>query len=294
MKRVFAIYLASICIISIYAQHSVGVSTAGALAWQLDDIPVTSPAPGGGCEVGFNYHFRYKHFILQTGIGVSQTWAVQNIDSLHKSHQSMYDTEGVPFVYNSTITQRTDKACITEISMPVLLGIEINRTFYALVGTKLVLPVFASAYQKASLCTWGDYNGRYYEDFFNMPEHGYFTQNISSKNKQISFAPDIRGCLEVGGVVPLNINSQKYKHSSPKLHIGAFVEYGFLNAQKNNVSQRLTDVNYSQYIQVKMNHVYASDVSSNAHINNLRVGLRFTLLFPVAPVYDKNCNCPQY
>lgn len=56
------------------------------------------------------------------------------------------------------------------------------------------------------------------------------------------------------------------------------------------------DVDYSKYMSVKLNHIYTTLSSSVASVNNLRIGLRASLLFPVADggSRHKKCMCIDY
>lgn len=57
------------------------------------------------------------------------------------------------------------------------------------------------------------------------------------------------------------------------------------------------DVDYSKYMSVSLNHIYTTLSSSVASVNNLRIGLRASLLFPISDVNSskhKKCMCIDY
>ncbi len=129
----------------------------------------------------------------------------------------------------------------------------------------------------------------FYEDFFDMPQHGYANGQPAKTIGQADFSYDIRACVELGGRWPLSGALGK-KSLSTQLEVGLFAEYGVLNTLKNG-DNNLVDVDYTKYMSVKMNHIYTTLSSSSASVNNLRIGLRASLLFPVADVNSRRKKC---
>ena len=53
-----------------------------------------------------------------------------------------------------------------------------------------------------------------------------------------------------------------------------------------------TTADWSQYLSVSLNHIYASDEAAKARANMFFFGVRLTLLFPVATSPDQyKCRC---
>jgi hypothetical protein len=58
----------------------------------------------------------------------------------------------------------------------------------------------------------------------------------------------------------------------------------------NNV-KRLTEERFTPFMDVEMNHVYTTLNRDQTNINNLRVGVRVAVLFPVAKGKNPFCRC---
>ena len=67
-----------------------------------------------------------------------------------------------------------------------------------------------------------------------------------------------------------------------------------LNVLKSGGAE-LINIDYLQPLNSKMNHIYSTQLSSNAFVNNLRIGLRIALLLPmtddVGGRKNKDCMC---
>lgn len=273
---------------TVKAQHYVGAMMDGAMGWQLDKEELTTPQLGGGASVGGLYQMQYDRFLLQTGLGASQVWLSQSLDTVLIARERI-DSEGYAFTYRGELTNRIDKVMATEIMVPFMLGTKIG-SFHLMVGAKCAITILGYSAQQAQLTTAGDYGDRYYGPLENMPQHGFFTRKEVASKDTMSFRPDVRLCAEVGWSWALT--KEPVKIGSPILQVGAFVEYGILNPLKhtNNVKAIAEDY-YSPFMDVKMNHIYTTLSREQTTINNLRVGLRVAVLFPVAKGRNPFCRC---
>lgn len=273
------------------AQHYVGAMVDGAAAWQFDreeNAELTTPKLGGGASVGGVYQYQYDKFLVQMGLGASQVWLRQGLDTL-PIERAMNDTEGFPFTYYGSLTNRIDQVMVTELMVPVMLGTKI-RSFHVLVGAKFAATILGFTSQTAALTTWGDYGDRYYGPLEHMPQHGFYDGKEVASQDTMSFRPDVRLCAELGWSWALT--KEPVKIGAPVLQVGAFVEYGILNPLKRmNNTSLLSEDFYNPYMDVKMNHVYTTMNREQTVINNLRVGLRVAVLFPVAEGRNPFCRC---
>lgn len=273
------------------AQHYVGAMVDGTMAWQFDkkeNADLTTPQLGGGASIGGVYQFQYNQFLLQTGLGASQVWMRQGLDTLHIAHETV-DTEGYAFTYCGDLINRTDQVMTTEIMIPFMLGTKIG-SFHLLVGAKCAVTILGYSSQKATLTTWGDYGDRYYGPLENMPQHGFFPGKEVVNEDTMSFRPDVRLCVEFGW--SWKLTKEPVKIGAPILQVGAFLEYGILNPLKNTYSLKaLTEDTYSPFMDVKMNHVYTTFNRDQTTVNNLRVGVRVAVLFPIAKGKNPFCRC---
>ena len=175
MKRVIflVILMIGLACSMLQAQHYVGAMVDGAAAWQLDKEDITIPQLGAGTSVGGVYQYQYDKFLVQMGLGVSQVWLSQRVDSLPDIVRTMTDTDGYPFTYYGQLKNRVDNVMTTELMVPFMLGTKI-RSFHLLVGAKFSATILGFTSQKAALTTWGDYGDRYYGPLEHMPQHGFY------------------------------------------------------------------------------------------------------------------------
>lgn len=298
MKKRIILMFISLCMVQMvsWAQHYVGAMVDGSVAWQLDrEYDVTQAKLGGGGSIGGLYQYQFDRFLMQTGLGASQMYLSQGIDTISIMRE-MQDTEGYTFNYCGELHNRVDNLLLTEVMVPVMLGTKV-RSLHLLVGAKLAVAVYGYTMQDARLTTWGDYGDRYYGVLENMPQHGFYTDKAVATRDTMSFRADVRLCAELGWSWPLT--KEPVKVGAPVLQVGAFVEYGIGNPLKRTENTApLTEVNAghkdgSMCMDVKMHHVY-STLNRDQHVmNNLRVGVRVAVLFPVAKGKNPFCRCME-
>lgn len=166
------------------------------------------------------------------------------------------------------------------------------RGVYVLVGAKLSVALAATARQDAQLYTAGDYQGRYYDWFEDMPNHGYHDfEPVQSRHEMAVNRFDLRLAAELGYTFVLNPYTGL--KPSPLLRVGLFAEYGMLNFLSSESTLPRTTADWRQYLHVNMTHIYASEESAGSRANLLSYGIRLTLLFPTsnAPQPSNKCLC---
>lgn len=299
MKKRILLICVALCLVhaAAWAQHYVGAMVDGGVAWQLDkELDITQPRVGGGGSIGVLYQYQYDRFLLQTGLGASQVYLSQAIDTIPLLSPHV-DSEGYALNYYGNLHNRVDNLLLTELMVPLMLGTKI-RSFHLLVGAKCAVAVYGYTIQKAQLTTWGDYGDRYYGVLENMPQHGFYTDKPVQTRDTMSFRADVRLCAELGWSWALT--DEPVKIGAPVLQVGAFVEYGVGNPLKHTTSVlpivretvgNSPDGQSDMYMDVKMNHVYSTLNRDQQVINNLRVGVRVAVLFPVARGRNPHCRC---
>lgn len=288
MRKVYITLIFTLLSLLLSAQHYFGVTIGGLTVSQFDNIDNTSSRLGGGGEIGAVYQLKKNKFLFQTGLGFTYSASVLGLDSMHLS-ANMIDTEGTNFTYRGIIYDRKDRLNVAELSVPLMFGFNVS-SFYALVGAKFICPLVVTTHQTALLTSYGDYNGMFYEDFMNMPQHGYANaQSIDTKGKA-NLLYDVMPCVELGGRWSVAKTTRKRKSLTTQIAVGFFAEYGLLNTLKGG-NNDLVDVDYSQYMNVEMNHIYTTLSRNSAFINNLRIGLRGTVLFPIADFNKRSRKC---
>ena len=320
--KVFLLSLFTFHLSPSLAQHYVGPALSGGLVQTLDDLRQTQSRLSGGGELGVAYQYQHGHLLLHMGLNYTLQCPVQSVDS-QWLNKSMIDTRGVAVTYRGLLDNRSDQLFLHQLSIPFMVGGSWSG-FYLLAGLKFSVALAAQARETAALRTAGDYNGRYYEWFEDMPNHGYhdFEPVRSSQNLMLNRF-DLRLAAELGYTFRLNIQPTHYNprlnpHSAfapaPLLRLGLFAEYGMINmlssaaassglssaAASSGLSSAAafsglpprTTADWSQYLSVSLTHIYASDEAAKARANMFFFGVRLTLLFPVATSPDQyKCRC---
>ncbi len=276
MKRIYIVLLLNAWTLLLLGQHKIGINFGGIATYQLDNVDIATSKLGYGGEIGAVYQLQKGKFLFQTGVNADYSLLLHAVDSMSLS-KDMVDYDGIRYIHKSIFYDRIDRANVIELSLPLMFGFQYSA-FYALVGAKFVYPLSAQTSQSAVLTTHADYNGLFYDDFGNMPQHGYIDAQPIQSNGKIDFSYHVRACVELGAALDL---SQSSKGNATQLALGLFAEYGVLNVLKSSDAE-LINIDYSQPINSKMNHIYSTKLESNAFVNNLKIGLRAIILFTVA------------
>ena len=272
------------------AQSYIGPSVSGNFVQTIDRLPQTQARLSGGGEVGVAYEWQKERLLIHTGIAYSLQCPSLAVDS-QWLEQDMLDTRGVPVTYRGLLNDRTDRMTMHQLTVPFMVGGTWHGV-YLLGGLKLSVALATTAKQNASLYTAGDYQGRYYDWFENMPNHGYHDGEPVSSSRAISLNRfDLRLAAELGYTFVLNPYTGL--KPSPLLRVGLFAEYGMLNFLSSGSTGPRTTADWSQYLHVNMTHIYASEESTGSRANLLSYGIRLTLLFPTynAPQQSNKCLC---
>ena len=294
MKRALYIFIClQLSVVSLQAQSYLGPSVSGNFVQTTDRLPQTNARLAGGGEIGVAYEWQKGHFFLRTGVAYSLQCPSLAVDS-QWLEQNMSDTRGMPFTYRGLLYQRTDRLYAHQLTVPFMVGGTWSGV-YLLGGLKLSVALAATAQQDALLYTAGDYQGRYYEWFENMPNHGYHAGEPVSSSHGVSLNRlDVRLAAEFGYTFTLNTTT-RLKPSSI-LRVGLFAEYGLLNMLPGASSAPRTSADWTQYLRVDMTHIYASEESNASRANLLVYGVRLTVLLPVSGTAQRSnrCSCVYY
>lgn len=274
------------------AQSYVGLSVAGHIPMTFDKLPITHTQANYGGEIGFVYEWHKEHFMLQTGLQYALLCLRLSLDA-QDIEQDMLDTRGVAFTYRGILKDRTDQMAIGQLAVPLYIG-GIWHGFYTLFGAKATINLHAKATQQAQLKTSGDYQGRYYEWFENMPNHGYhdFAPVATSHAMSLSLFN-----VAIGADIGYAFKLPSYYRQANIIRLGVFAEYGLMDLrakQTNNTLAARTEPDYSQYMNVKMNHIYMSSDASESDAHLFTCGLRLTILFQVSNAPSKSYPCRCY
>lgn len=273
----------------IYLNGNIGYQTF------LNQEPMLKNAPGVGLEFGAGYHMYHNHFILS--VGLEGHYGRYNIKPLAESRTfpNTPDSQGDIMTLNADIYDRKDMMDVMDLQVPLLLGGEWKH-FYMKAGVKAGLNVAGTAVTKAKVTTTGTYD-RFVDDFGNMPNHQFLTdQQVRSDKQKISFNPQVYATAEIGyrlGGVYTGTGAD-IPRSKVRYYVAAFAEYGILDMHKAaGLGEAMTphqaaDGSYT----FQVNPAYNSYTFRDAKMNNLLAGVKFTVMFEL-PKAGKCIICQE-
>lgn len=300
-KRIFILLLAVVCgVLTISAQtrqqirdsHLDFIYLTGAAGYHgyLNQEDQLKNGAGVGAELGLGYRMYHHHFIFSLGVEGKYGFASVLPTDEKRTFPNTPDSEGDLMTLNADIFHRQDLIQNVDLQVPVLMGGEWYH-FYFMAGAKVGLNMYGSAITKARLTTSGTYN-RFGEDFEDMPNHQYLSnQEVRSDKQKISFNTQVYATAEIGyrfGEL-YRVNGADIPKARRRYYVAAFAEYGILNMHKSAAGQaavvpvKMSDGSYSFQVSPAYNSVTFRD----AAVNNLMVGVKFTMLFQL----PKNKKC---
>lgn len=306
-KQYIVVFVLAFGLLSVRAEHYIGVSAGFVSPMMLDGLSFTSPRMGYGGLAGGEWLYKKNRFTFE--LGLQAVYQQANLTVSDEQLQfSMRDTQGKPFMYNGYMTGRCESVTTLDVQVPILFGLEYDYV-YASLGAVGVYTVTGSTRQQAYLTTTGDYD-RYYETLTDMPNHGFYDLQPVSGKSRLGSDWDVRLYGEVGGVwhTPLTVSTSirrgKYSGSRSqtkqvKWRAGVFVGYGLRNLSGSAVYRTgssdmpMTEADPARYMAVTMHPVYVSSESKDMRLNQLSFGIRLTVLFPMSSsgYHFRSCNC---
>ncbi|GHU69312.1 hypothetical protein FACS189413_08010 [Bacteroidia bacterium] len=297
-KLLFALCLIAGFQFSTYAQttHNIYLGAAGGYSsFLLKDAPgFTAPGSwGGGFEAG--YELNARAFILK--FGAECTYLNAGLDFKNFTQQVDLiddDNPSEPYTGNYAFSGNSDRYRFANINIPLMLGFRVQR-FYLLAGGKVGFNLFSRNTTTTTVLSTGTYPG-FIDDFENMPNHSFL--EITEKNKFTGKFP-LNAYLsgEIGFYLGANpANNTKYRVATPgnktKFRVAAFADYGLMNLRGNTINESLTleRENVASPYRPYLNGFIRSENMRGSVLNNLFVGLRFTVLFGFERQQSCGCN----
>lgn len=273
------------------AQSYAGVSLAAHMPMVQDNSALTRSRTAFGGEIGGVYEWHSGLFMLQTGLNYNLLCPSMRVENT-RLEQPMIDTRGVPFLYCGELKDRTDRMTLGQLTVPFSVGVA-WKGWHLIAGLRLAVMLHADAQIKASLQTVGDYQGRYYDLFENMPNHGFHDfESVRSSHALTLNRVDVRLCAETGYTFAL---SPFNPSCSPLLRIAAFAEYGLMSMRDPRLGSgapAAVEPDYEHYMSLSMTHLYAAASGTLLSPHMLTFGLRIALLFPLpGSSSSHHCNC---
>lgn len=283
--------------LSTHAQttHNIYLSASGGYSsFMLKDAPgfTTTGSWGGGFEAG--YELNVRSFILKFGAECTYLNAGLGFKDFTRQVDLIDDDDpGDPYTGNYSFSGNSDHYRFANINIPLMLGFRV-RSFYLLAGGKVGFNLFARNTTTTTVLSTGTYPG-FIDDFENMPNHSF-----GKTEEENRFSGTFPGNSYLSGEVGFYLNADpprrtKYQVETSgnkiKFRIAAFADYGLMNLRDNTIKENLlldgggAVSPYRPYL----NRFIRSENMRGSVINNLFIGLRFTVLFGFER--ERDCGC---
>ena len=248
---------------------------------------------GGLYELQAGPNYSQTRFLFDVGVGAwgGMTSFMQGSDArVELSNQ--YDLQNQKFDYIYELHGRKDSYNNIGVQVPLMVGMQYNR-FYFLVGAKLNASFWTKTKSTATLNTYGRYAE--FGEMRNMPEYQFFENEKLSGGVKTSFNLDVDLSFEIGGRIGIVTDAVGFDVPQRKIEyrLAAFVDYGLFDLHNQGTKEALVtpshydiDPSSKDYIykgrsmvdNIVMNDIMSTTGFANA-VNNLMVGLKFTVLF---------------
>jgi hypothetical protein len=282
-------------------------ATAQVGEWSLMPSGSTySPSLGVAGGLGFQYElqagraFSPTRFLFDVGVGAGVGMTSYNQTSSQTVElTNQYDADGWRFDYIYNVNNRHDKYNDVAVNVPLMVGMQ-HKRFYFLAGVKVYAHVWTKTQSTASIETYGRYcygageggatiiGSTGQSDLRNVPSQQFFTAIPKSGGVKTSLNLDIDASFEIGARLGRIIYDVGYDVPKRKIEyrLAAFVDYGLLDLHTRGAQQALItpakyDINPNTTTMV--DNLVMNDIMSTegfaSKVNNLVVGLKFTVLF---------------
>lgn len=259
---------------------------------KLDNMPTNGSAGVGG-GIGVGYELNANHFLFTVGFSANIAHSSFNLSGGESSFDAI-DTQGDPLKFIISTNERKDIYTNTSLQIPLMVGGEFGR-FYFLAGAKFDLSVNCATNVKATIRTVGDYTNTlgFIDKFTNMPEHGFYENaEFNAQQGKINFNPNVMASAEIGWRLGLIAKGTGYDVPKPKTiyRIALFADYGLPDIHQRGSKEFFTwtdaIIDHDCLNYIGMNDVLSTNRAPKA-VNNLLVGVKFTILFQLPE--RKNC-----
>lgn len=278
--------LCLLCNIHIAGQdmHNIILWGSGGYSTFLTDAKDINPLGNVGLGIGAGYELHYKKFLLKTGAEFTffnQSFKMDNFR--HDVWMKDGDIQYNEYLGHFDFTENKDFYQLGNINIPLMFGFRTGRV-YLLAGGKIGLNVFGTSTTSSSVVSSASYP-QFIDEFGNMPDH--YLRTLEEKDKYpAKLGLDASLSLEVG----FYLNTE---NARPKYRLALFCDYGLLNLHDNSKSENLI-LNKAQgdMYQPVLNSFMISEPMKDRFVNQLYVGLKFTIEFGLESKHD--CLCDSY
>lgn len=253
---------------------------------------------GGVYEMRTGPKYSPTCFLLDIGVGLSGgLTSYMQSTNMTKTLTGQTSISGKTFDYVYEVNDRSDQYRDLALGVPFLFGVQ-HKKFYMLAGVKLYYHLFTKTVSSAMVNTYGQFEGL--DDMHNMPEYQFFDGVELRGGVKTHFSFDLDASLEIGGRFGYYTDATGFDIPANRIEyrLAAFVDYGLFDIRRSDVVNINTDAlatpetyDATYKATTMIDNLVMSDVMSvdgfASRVNNLMVGLKFTVLFQM----PKTGNC---
>lgn len=284
-RRIYISIGLLLCVLALPAQVKNYISVWGdlgeaTLLTEFADMGAGS-SMGVGAGLGVGYELQANRFLFTVGVNANVAHSGFDLSNIERTLPAT-DTEGDPLNYIISSNSRKDFYTNTSVQVPLMLGGQFNRFFF-LVGAKFDVSVACASRVKAEISTKGDYP-QFIDPFEHMPEHGFYDNAPFERKGKIEFNPNVMASVELGWRLGLIAHGTGFDVPKPKTiyRLSLFADYGLLDLHRRGYNDFFTwqdaVIDANAINNIGMNDVLSTSLARKA-VNNLMVGVKFTVLF---------------
>ena len=182
-------------------------------------------------SLGIGYRMTYSWLRLDVGLGAEYRRCSMQPHNMLDITGPGVDEEGMKYTGHHSWSNRRCVLQHAGVTLPVMIGGEWEKVC-VMAGVKASIDVWGTSEEKGNYSLEAEYD-RYFDNFHDMPNHGFVTDEPYSCGTQAqSAAWNLRACLEVGYCVYGGEQSRYRRKESMKVYVSAFGEYGITGSAK--------------------------------------------------------------
>lgn len=294
------LFLLPLALFSVSAQSKHFIDTWGGVGYSslYHNIENTKVSGGVGYSLGVGYEYNSNKFILSTGTEFMHLNSTTQLNSHIEPKEYLYPYSIPGFSgdyyisYLYTISGHKEKHSFGYLNIPLQFGLKFDR-YYALLGAKIGLNLFATYKATANIETEGD-DPMLIGIITDIPSHQFGEKPYETKGKLnlgLNVTPGVEFGLYLDKWLPQNL--KQVNNRSISYRAGVFCDYGLVNLNTSNPkSDNLlindppslgkfenTQYDFVDPQDISLNNLSDSRLAIDKRFGSLFAGIRLTVLF---------------
>lgn len=252
--------------------------------------------PGGvGYNIGASYEMRFEKLLLNTGVEFSHLNSVTRLYNYVEEFDFLYpQIENHYLTYYYNFSQYREKHSVGYLNIPLYAGYKTDK-FYAMAGVKLGINLFGNYKTKAILETTAT-DPMFIDTLSGMPNH-YLDKKEFVKSAKFNAGLNIVPGIEIGAILDEWIygrfrHIRNYKRPPFSYRAGVFVDYGLSDINTTGRDLKILTDPGNHPLDVDVNGLMASEISTNKRFGTFMAGLKFTLSYDITKAPKKKIVQP--